>query len=222
MASDTSLLHSRPTMPGMMRTFRSSTSAQIITVMARISPAPSRASAPRRRPYPASMRSMRFSRDLRREKLLQLRPVLRARLDRAGPAYLLRLLDVGPAGRRIECDRLDAGLGLLARLFPVVRLPEFVLSLIGEGLTFQHVARRGGHGLPFVQVHYQRNLGVVEPGVDAELGLFLPIEVEDGVDRPAVAVDHPALERGVDLARRGGHHRPAERLEEVAVHRRDA
>ena len=42
------------------------------------------------------------------------------------------------------------------------------------------------------------------------------------MDRPAVAVDHAALERGVHLARRGGHHGRAHRLEEVAVHRRDA
>ena len=41
-------------------------------------------------------------------------------------------------------------------------------------------------------------------------------------DRPAVAVDDAALERGVDLARRGLHDRRAERLEEVAIDRRDA
>ena len=42
------------------------------------------------------------------------------------------------------------------------------------------------------------------------------------MDRPAVAVDHAALERGVHLAGRGGHDLRVHRLEEFAVHRRDA
>ena len=42
------------------------------------------------------------------------------------------------------------------------------------------------------------------------------------MDRPAIAVDDAALERGVDLARRGLDDRRAERLEEVAIDRRDA
>ena len=71
-------------------------------------------------------------------------------------------------------------------------------------------------------VDQDAHLGAVEAGIDAELGLLVPAQIEDAGDRPAVAVDHAALERGVDLARRGLHHGGAERLEEVAIDRGDA
>src|SRR5437773_1682817 len=152
----------------------------------------------------------------------QMRPVLRARLDDARPAHLVRLLHVLAARLRIEADGLDAGLRLALGLVLVIRLPELVLSLLVERLAGKEIARRRRQRLPLVEVHDQRHLGVVEPRVDAELGLLLPVEIEQGVDRPAVAVDHAALERGVHLARRGCHHGCAHGLEEVAVHRRDA
>ena len=70
-------------------------------------------------------------------------------------------------------------------------------------------------------VDQHRNFRGVEAGIDAILGLLLPAEIEDAGDRPAIAVDHAALERGVDLARRGLHDGSAQRLEEVAIDRRD-
>src|SRR5215470_16200272 len=105
-----------------MRTFRSSTSAQIMSVMANISAQATRAMASSSFPYAASNRSM----ELLREHLLQLLAVLRARLDGIRPADLLRFLDVGLAGRRVEVDGLDAGLGLALRFLLVVGLPEIV------------------------------------------------------------------------------------------------
>src|SRR5262249_19323747 len=50
----------------------------------------------------------------------------------------------------------------------------------------------------------------------------MPAEIEDAGDRPAVAIDYTAFERGVDLTRCGLHDSRAKRLEEIAVHRRDA
>jgi hypothetical protein len=49
----------------------------------------------------------------------------------------------------------------------------------------------------------------------------VPAEIEDAGDWPAIAVDHATLERRVDLTRRRLHDGGAERLEEVAVDRRD-
>ena len=83
-------------------------------------------------------------------------------------------------------------------------------------------ALRGGEFLPDVKVHHHRHLGVVKARVDAELGFFLPVGVENPAYRPAVAVDHAALERGVDLTWWRDDYVGAQRLEKVAVHRRDA
>ena len=52
--------------------------------------------------------------------------------------------------------------------------------------------------------------------------LLVPAQVEDADHRPGVAVDHAALQRGVDLARRHLHHGGVLLLQEVAVDRRDA
>src|SRR3954469_1094303 len=210
----------------MMRTFLSSTSAQIMSVMAKTSAHAARANASSILPYAASSRSIagrsiagrsiagRSIIELLRQDLSQLLAVLRARLDGIGPADLLRFLDIRLARGRIEGDGLDAGVGLALGLLLVVGLPEVVLLLVGECLAVEILARLGGQRLVLVGVHHQRYLGIVETGVDAELRLLLPVEVEEGVDRPAVAIDHAALERGVDLTRRGGHHLRVHRLEE--------
>jgi hypothetical protein len=97
-----------------------------------------------------------------------------------------------------------------------------VLRLQGQHLLLQEVALLRRELAVRRQVHHQRDLGVVEAGVDAVLGLLLPVQVEDAADGPAVAVDHAAFQRGVDLARRGGDHVGVEGLEEVAVHGGDA
>src|SRR5262249_59316990 len=62
----------------------------------------------------------------------------------------------------------------------------------------------------------------VETRIDAVFGLLVPAEIEDAGDRPTVAVDHAAFERGVDFPRRGLHNSGAKGLEEIAVHGRDA
>src|SRR5215467_12766206 len=50
----------------------------------------------------------------------------------------------------------------------------------------------------------------------------MPAEIEDAGDRPAVAIDHTAFKRGVDLTWCSLHNCRAKCLEEIAVHRRDA
>ena len=50
----------------------------------------------------------------------------------------------------------------------------------------------------------------------------MPAEIEDAGDRPAVAVNHSPLQRGIDLAGRGLHDRGSERLEKIAIDRRNA
>src|SRR3954471_8031321 len=222
-ASEISFDHSSPARPGTMRTFLSSTSAQIMSVMPKTSAHAARANASSILPYAASSRSIagRSIIELLRQDLSQLLAVLRARLDRIGPADLFHSLNIRLARGRVEADGLDAGFGLALGLLLVVSLPEVVLLLVGERLAVEILARLGGQRLVLVGVHHQRFLGIVETGVDAELRLLLPVEVEEGVDRPAVAVDHAALERGVNLPRRRGHHLRVHRLEELAVHRRD-
>src|SRR5262245_57417871 len=174
MASEISLLHARPATPGMTRTLRSKTSAQIISVMPNTSAQATSANASSSLPYAASARSM-----LLREHLLEFGAVHRARLDGVRPADFLRLLDIGPGGRRVEADRLDARRGLALRLLLVVGLPEVVLLLVRERLAIEILALRARQSLVLVEVDDQRDLGVVEAGVDAVFGVLLPVEVEE-------------------------------------------
>src|SRR5947209_4997575 len=121
-------------MEGKMATFLSSTSRQIVAIIAKsikqASPASTSSSVPKCRDsfcitYGPSVR----------EHFFQLRAVLRACLDGAGPADFLGLFHVGAARRGIKADRLDSRLGLPLRLVLVVRLPEVVLSFVGEHLA---------------------------------------------------------------------------------------
>ena len=73
-----------------------------------------------------------------------------------------------------------------------------------ERRVAQHLPLRVGQALPGVEIDQHVDLDAVERRLHAELGHLLPAEIEDAGDRPAVAVDHAALERGIDLARRGG------------------
>src|SRR5215813_1400440 len=75
---------------------------------------------------------------------------------------------------------------------------------------------------PGALVDQDADLGTVKSRIDPVFGLFMPAKVEDSGDWPAIAVDHAALQRSIDLARRGLHHGGAERLKEIAIYRGDA
>ena len=66
------------------------------------------------------------------------------------------------------------------------------------------------------------NLGGIEPRVDAIFSFLMPAEIENPGYWPTISVDDTAFEGRIDLARRSLHDGGAERLEEVAVNRRDA
>src|SRR5262249_23174425 len=234
MSSESSLLGGMPPSP----TLRRSTSAPIISVMTSSSPQASTSIASSSRPYQRERVSMKAACSsacapsprtgevslLRlREERLQLRPGLGALADDAVPAGLVGLGDVDLGNARLERDRLHPARRLALRLLLILRRElcrRFLLA--GGACLAQHVLLRVGELVPGRLVDQHRHLGGVEAGIDAVLGLLVPAEVEHAGDRPAVAVDHAALERGVDLARRRLHYGGAERLEEVAVDRRDA
>src|SRR5215207_726841 len=236
MSSETSALQGRPRVPRL----RKSTSPPIASAIARMSAAATSMSASRTRPYqvescatvgmdPLPLRRLRRlrpgmtspSRRLR-EQFLQLRPVLGTLLDDAGPARLVGLLAPVLARRAGDIDDLHAGLLLLFGLV-LVLLHDLGLGRLGllAGLG-QNRALLVSQAVPFALVDEDRDLGRVEAGVDAVFRLLMPAEVEDAGDRPAIAVDDAALERGIDFARSGLDHGRALRLEEVAVDRRDA
>src|SRR6185436_2262412 len=110
-ASEISFAQASPTIPGTMRTLRRKTSAQIISVMPKMSAQPASAMNSSSRPYALSNFCMGRL-DLFREDLLQLLAVLGTGLDRVGPADFLRLFDVSLVGRWVEGDDFDAGLRL--------------------------------------------------------------------------------------------------------------
>src|SRR5206468_12011268 len=85
-----------------------------------------------------------------------------------------------------------------------------------------HLFLRGVQLLPTPLVDQDAHFRAVETGIDAVLGLLMPAEIEDAGDRPAVAVDHTAFERGVNLTRRGLDNGRAKGLEEIAIHGCDA
>src|SRR5690606_6219885 len=80
----------------------------------------------------------------------------------------------------------------------------------------------GGEARPLAGVELDAELERIEARIDPILGPLLPPEIEDADSGPTVAVDHAALERGVDLAAGGLHDGRAQLREEVAVERRDA
>src|SRR3954464_10343106 len=164
-----------------------------MSVIARRITAATSASASSSFPYAREKASIRRRDASAGEQLLQLRPVLRARLDDARPAHLVRAVEILLRRGRVELDRLDAGLRLALRLVLVVLLPGLVLRLERDRLLHEVVALLRRQRLPLVEVDDQRHLGVVETRVDAVFGVLLPVEVEQRVDRPAVAVDDAAL-----------------------------
>ena len=66
------------------------------------------------------------------------------------------------------------------------------------------------------------DIDAVEARLHAELGHLLPAQIDDAEDRPAIAIDDAALERGVNLAGRRGDGSAVQCLDEVAIDRRDA
>src|SRR5207247_5968522 len=62
----------------------------------------------------------------------------------------------------------------------------------------------------------------VEAGISAIFRLLVPAEFEDAGDRPAVSVNASPLQRRIDLAGRGLDDGRSERLEKIAVDRRNA
>src|SRR5512135_349209 len=130
---------------------------------------------------------------LLRQKLLKLRAGVGSRLYDAGPAHLIGLVEVLLGRRASEGDRLDARFRLALGLLGVDLLPLDVARLERHALALEEGALRGAKLLPGIEVHRQRDFGIVEAGVHAVLGLFLPAEVEDAVDRPAVAVYHATI-----------------------------
>src|SRR5262245_17072271 len=193
MFSETSLLQAIPPRPR----FRVATSAPISRVMDNSSRQATSIITSKTRPSTAEMRCMsvppsRPSTGLG-EELLQLRAVLRALLDDAGPAGLVGFVAIGGALGPFELDHRnaggfllgDVGLVLLCRLR---RLPLDPCCRIGN-----HLLLRVAELVPAGLVDQDAHFGAVETGIDAVLGLLMPAEIEDAGDRPTVAVDHTAL-----------------------------
>ena len=86
----------------------------------------------------------------------------------------------------------------------------------------QKIALGIGEPVPGGFVHQDRHFRGVEAGIDAIFRLLVPAEIEDAGDRPAVAVNHSPLQRRIDLAGRGLDDGRSERLEKIAVDRRNA
>src|SRR5215510_12843411 len=149
---------------------------------------------------------------------LEFWPMLGALPDHPGPA---RFIGLG-AELLAQGNDLDARRLLLGNIGFVLLADVGGLRLDPGGGGADDLALPLVQPAPGVLVDENADLGAVEPGIDPVLGLFMPAEIEDAGDRPAVAVDHAALERGIDLAGRGLHDGGPERLEEIAVDRRDA
>src|SRR5688572_31714911 len=142
--SDSSLDQGNPSTPGISATFRSSTSAQIVSAIAPSSAHAARANASSTLPQACERRSKL----LLGEELLHLRAVLRRQLDDARPARVVGLLRVLPGGRFVEADRLDAGRGLALHLFLRVCLPEVIATLEVQRLLLQELALPRAERLP--------------------------------------------------------------------------
>src|SRR5690606_3743753 len=161
--------------------------------------------SPAIRPHSASTRSYMRLPALLREQLAHHVGAFRRGLPHVGPPCVERgrvpSREFGPGQR----DRPDARLGLPLDLGGVDLRVAGVALLDPLGGLRQHRTLRVGQLLPAVEVDQDVHVDLVEARVDAVPGLLLPAEVEDALDRPAVAVDDAALERGVDLAGRGLH-----------------
>src|SRR5215831_2482364 len=185
MSSESSLLGAMPPRPMLRR----STSAPISKVISSSRKHASSVRASSRRPYQWDSVAMHVVSVGLGEEFLQLRAMLRALPQHAGPAGLVGLVVVRLAGGAVELDGLDAGVGLPLGILGVLLGEDRRRLRLGlpAGLA-QHVALRIREPVPHRLVDQDRYLGRVEAGVDAVLGLLVPTEIEDAGDRPAVAV----------------------------------
>src|SRR5262249_2617194 len=227
-SSEISLLGATPPRP----ILRSNTSAPMRKVIVSSSKHASSISASSSRPYQYDSLAMpgrrspdqfAFTSIRLGEKLLHLLTVLWALADHPGPAGFVGLVAIELPGGAFELDRLDAGLslafGVLGVLFGENR-DRIRLRLLTR--LAQQIALRVGEPVPGRFVHQVGHFGCIEAGTDAVFRLLVPAEIEDAGDRPAVAVNHSPLQRGIDLAGRGLHDRGSERLEKIAIDRRNA
>src|SRR5215510_6262840 len=222
MFSETSLLHAMPPTPR----FRVATSAPISRVMNRSSRQAASIITSKTRPNTPDMRCMSLPPGRPSagfgEKLFQPRAVLWTLLDDTGPAgfvgFVVKCGALGP----FELDHLNAGSLLLGDVRLVLLCRLWRLRLEPRRRIRNYLLLRGVELLPARLVDQDAHFRAVETGIDAVFGLLMPAEIEDAGDGPAVAIDHAAFERGVNLAGRGLHNGGAKRLEEIAVHGRDA
>src|SRR5262245_49219671 len=222
MSSESSLLGAMPPSP----TLRSSTSAPMSNVIVRSRRQASSVSASSRRLYQWASLAMPGTPAVLiglGEELPQLWPVLRALADHSRPAGFVGFVAIEFSLGAVEPDRLNPGVGLTLGVLRVLfgenrRCVRFGLLT----RLAQNIALSIGELVPRGLVHQDRHFGRIEAGVDAIFRLLVPSEIEDAGDRPAIPINHPALQRRIDLARRRLNHRRPERLEKIAVDRSNA
>src|SRR4029450_8553522 len=120
-----------------------------------------------------------------------------------------------------EVERLDTGSGLTLAFGLDDGNLLAIEAFEPQRRVIEHLALGVVESLPGVEIDQHVDLDAVERRLHAELGHLVPAEIENAGDRPAIAVGHAALERGIDLPRRGGDRRTAERLDPVSIDRRD-
>src|SRR5499426_4127218 len=168
-----------------------------------------------------SLRSMRATsrkKSIPRE-LAQLRADLGRPLDHRVPCDLVGAIHEFLRRLRPEVERLDAALGLALDFRLVGRDVLGIQRFEPQRGVDQDLALWFAQALPHVEIHQHVHLDAVEARLHAVFGDLVPAEVEDPAHRPAVAVDHAALERRIDLARRRVDRRAAQRLDDVAIDR---
>src|SRR6516165_891360 len=157
------------------------------------------------------------------EEFLQFCSVLRALANDPGPTSLVGFIEISLSGGAFELDRLNAGVGLTLGILGVLfgenrhRIPFRLFTRLT-----QDVALCLGELVPDGLVHQDRHLGGIETGIHTIFRLLVPAEIKNAGDRPTVSINNPALESRINLARRGLNDCRSERLEEVAVDRRNA
>src|SRR3972149_5984947 len=192
MLSETSLLHAPPPKPGL----GVKTSAPINSVMASSKKQARTMRRSSRTSKALDSRSM-ISSTLAwcdcsfglGEELPELDTVLRALFQNTSPARFIGLCPEGCCVGALEIDHLDAR-RLLPRDVDFVRLGDLRGLRLDPGRRIgDDFLLRGVEPVPGILVDQDAYLGAVEAGVDAKLRLFVPAEIEDPGDRPAVAVD---------------------------------
>src|SRR6187402_642484 len=152
------------TSPQMIATIASS--ARLATSASASSRVPNRASNRARAPAFTTTTERSPAASLRGQRL-QLLGELGVGLHRCRPAGVVGLVDVGLGAGGVELDRLDADLFLACRLVLAVLGPEAVHRLQRQRLLVEEGLLLRRELLVGIEVHDDRHLGVVEPGIDA-------------------------------------------------------